>query len=249
MSVVAPGSEQAHLPCKCKASAAITRHHSCTNTKLRSHEHEIILTRTQNCFRTNTKFSSHEREINPARTRNETRIAARTPARNCPHEIFMRMFQAVSGFGGRSQARLSARKQVRGINFGAFSCGHSGRQLWGHFVRAISRGQFRAGNFAQAISRPCVVLPAARARRLPLASRVVFAAATTLIGHNAANADGRSADGSCACGNDEKGTWSNGTDGRAARGVRPAVPHMTNQTKSPGAPGQFRWPFRPLLCP
>ena len=165
MSVVVPGCGQAHLPCKCKGSAAITRHHSCTNTKLRSHEHEIVSARTRNCFRTNTKFCSHEHEINPARTRNETRIAARTPARNasrnaarnCPHEIFMRMSQAVSGFWGRSQARLGARKRVRGINCGAFSCGHSGRQLWGHFARAISRRQFRAGDVAREISRPCVV--------------------------------------------------------------------------------------------
>ena len=150
------------------------------NTTSFLHEHEIAVARTRNCFRTNTKFCSHEHEINPARTRNETRIAARTPARNasrnaarnCPHEIFMRMSQAVSGFWGRSQARLGARKRVRGINCGAFSCGHSGRQLWGHFAQAVSRGQFRAGNSVRAISRPCVVPPAARARRLPPASQI-----------------------------------------------------------------------------
>ena len=165
-----------------------------------------------------------------------------------PHEIVRTKFSCeclrrflVFGGGRRRGWALAndSEESIMGPFRAAILGGNSG---------AISRGQFRAGNFAQAISRPCVVLPAARACRLPLASRVVFAAATTLIGHNVADDDGRSADGSRACGNDEKGTWSNGADGRAARGVRPAVPQMANQIKLSGAPGQFRCPFRALLC-
>ena len=77
----------------------------------------------------------------------------------------------------------------------------------------------------------------------------VFAAATMLMGHRAANADCRSADGACACNNGDKGAWSNARAvGRAVRGVPPAVPHVTNLMKLLGAPRSFRGPFRVLLC-
>ena len=82
------------------------------------------------------------------------------------------MSRAVSGFwGARKRGRALANESGESF-LSAFSRGYYGRQFWRHFARAISRGQFRAGNFVRAISRPCVVLPAAGACRLPPASRI-----------------------------------------------------------------------------
>ena len=152
---------------------ARTRNGGRANAKLFAHEHEIVSARTRNYSRTNTKLIPHEHEM-----RHELRHEFRHEMRHeMPHEIartklLCECLKRFLVFGGRVQAGPGARKRVRGINFGAFSLGHSGRQLWGHFVQAISRGQFRAGNSVRAISRPCALPPAARARRLPPASQI-----------------------------------------------------------------------------
>jgi len=146
-------------------AAARTRNCCRTNAKLFPHEHEFIFARTRNLSRTNTKWGTN------CGTKLDTKCDMK-----CRTKLLARNSNAnvSSGFCflGTLAGGPGARKRVRGINLVAFSCGRSGRQLWGHFAPAISCGQFRVDNFARAISRSRVVLPAARACRLPPARRI-----------------------------------------------------------------------------
>lgn len=154
-----PASERARVTYLLYSLAANKRKGR-ANAKRAPRERELVPARTRNCGRTNAKLFPHEREFILARTRNRSRTITKwgtNSGTKCDtkcgtkcrtkllHEISVRVLQAVSGFWEPSRALANeSGESILGPFRAAILGGNSG---------AISRGQFRAGNFVRAISR------------------------------------------------------------------------------------------------
>ena len=148
------------------------------------HGREIAAERTRNCFRTNADLFSHEHEIDPARSRNgartparnATRNAARNAARNCCTKFQCECFKRFLDFGNpRGRSQTSPGNQFWSLFVRPFWAATLAPFRAGNFVRAISCGQFRAGNFAlprRSSGRPCLSAAAGGADRLRMGRRL-----------------------------------------------------------------------------